>query len=232
MEEYYQKTESLDDTELERKVQDAKNACIVSGAYYDDSGFMRWAFEERRKKGDGLVIESEDGGYIIYLITKLPTVEKYNLVDLRQIQLEITDKKSSKKVKKEAQKLLKELKENEFSKDSFITLAAEHSADITTNQNGGLYENLTKGVLKNAEDVEKWAFDKKRKVGDSTIIKTDEYGWHILYLEKIGDEYWKFASKSDFQNDRWQDHVALLGDEYMIYSNGNIINQIKEVTIQ
>ena len=230
VEEYYSKTENYDSMELEKKVTEAKNSCIISGATYDDSSFMRWAFDEKRKKGDGLVQETEDGGYVVYLLTKLPKLENYNLVNLRQIQLEITDKKPSKKVKKQAKEILKTLKENNFSKDSFITLAAEHSQDVSSNQNGGLYENLTKGKLKNADEVEKWVFDKERKVGDNTIIKTDEYGWHILYIEEIGEEYWKYASKTDFQNSRWNEHVTLISDEYMIYSNSNVINQIKEVS--
>lgn len=232
VEEYLSKTENLDEDELDKRVAAAKNECIRSGAYYDDSTFMRWAFYDKRKVGDGLVQETEDGGYNVYLLTKLPKIEKYNLVNLRQIQLEITDKKPSKKVKKQAKKLLEKLKENGFSKDSFITLAAEHSADALTNQNGGLYENLIKGQIKNAEEVEEWVFDKERAVGDNTIIKSDEYGWHILYIEEIGDEYWKYASKTDFQNSAWNEHLTLLGDEYMIYSNGNVINQVNEVSVK
>ena len=232
LEESYQKTEDLTQDELDKKVAKAKSECAVVGMPYDGSTIMRWAFDDSRKKGDGLVLETEDGGFLVYLLTKLPSLEDYNLVNFRQIQLEINDKTSSKKAKKKAEEILKTLKENNFSADSFITLAAANSSDLNTSQKGGLYENLIKGQLKNADKVEKWLFDDTRKVGDNTIIKTDEYGWHVLYIESIGDEYWKYASKSDYQNSEWNEHVTLLGDEYMIYSNNNVLNQIKEVSVQ
>ena len=99
-EESYQKTEDLTQTELKEKVSKAKRECAIVGMPYDDSTLMRWAFDDKRKKGDGLVLETEDGGFMVYLLTKLPSLENYNLVNFRQIQIEINDKTTSKKAKK------------------------------------------------------------------------------------------------------------------------------------
>lgn len=63
--------------------------------------------------------------------------------------------------------------------DSFAALAtSENSDDTGSSSNGGLYENVYKGMMVTA--FNDWLFDEARQSGDHGIVET-EIGYHIMY---------------------------------------------------
>lgn len=220
----------LSEKEVDKMIDNAKkNMQVTNASYNGSSTASRWAFNDEREENQGVVIKNdEQNSYDVYYLTKLPTRDEHKLTTIRQILIDPADYKNTKAAKSSANKILEQLKEAEFSKEAFIHLAAEYSTDTATATNGGLYEKLTKGALKDAEEIEDWLFFEGRTVGDSTVIETKAYGLHIIYVEDQGDPVWLEQVRQGFQNARFEDYISELSDEYMVYENNNIIYKITE----
>ncbi len=220
----------LSKKEISQKVKETQESCVVTGAGYDSSSAAsRWAFSEERDIGDGTYIEdSENGGYFIYHLSSLPYREEYNSVSIRQIVYAIDDYANEEEALQTAQKAILNLELNDYSQAYFKKLAEEQSSDTVSKVSGGLYENLSKGNLVDAKELEKWIFDGERKEGDITLLQTDAYGYHVVYIEEIGDPVWMLRSRDGMVASRFQEYVTDLGDEYVVYINDNIVYSVTE----
>lgn len=224
----------LSKKEIKEKVNETKDNCAIKGAGYDPtSAASRWAFDNNRIVNEGTYIEdSENGGYAVYFLTSLPTREEYNSVNIRQIVFDIADFGSEDEALQAAQKAILNLELNEYSPAYFKKLSEEYSADAFSKANGGLYENVTKGNLVNAEELEEWIFDASRKNGDITLLQTDEYGYHVVYIEKIGEPVWLLRSREGMVNARFSEYISDMGDDYVVYMNDNVIYSVSEAEIE
>lgn len=230
--EYYQENYvSLKSEEIESKVDTAiENITINDATYSGASAASRWAFADERKAGDGHVIKNEEqNSFDVYYLVSAPTREDTHITTIRQILIDPDNYKNAKAAKKQAEEILETLKANDFSKKEFIKLASEYSDDTETATTGGLYENITKGMLKDAKALEEWVFSFERFSGDSAVIKTGTYGYHIVYIEEKGEPVWLEQVRNGFKNARFEDYISDLCDEYMVYENNNIIYKITEV---
>ena len=88
------------------------------------------------------------------------------------------DKAATKKI---AEDLLQQWKDGGSSKDAFIELVKEHSADTASVEDGGLYEDIYCNASYEAAFLE-WATDSARVAGDTGVVTTS-YGCHIMYFE-------------------------------------------------
>lgn len=68
--------------------------------------------------------------------------------------------------------------------EAFAALADQYSTDPGSNTNGGLYENVTEGMMVQA--FNDWCFAAGRKPGDTGIVETS-YGYHIMYFVGQGE---------------------------------------------
>ncbi len=228
---YQEKDEELSKKEIKKATDKVLAEITVNDASYSSASYAsRWAFSDEREINDGLVIKNEEqNSYDVYYLISLPKRDETRLTTIRQILIDPADYKNSKAAKKEAEEILDTLKERDFNKKDFISIAAEYSADSDTATSGGLYKDLTTGMLKDAKEIEDWLFLEERAKGDSAIIKTKSYGWHIVYVENIGDPVWLTQSRLGFQNSRFEDYISELCDNFMVYENNNIIYKITEV---
>ena len=78
-----------------------------------------------------------------------------------------------------AQDILNNWTKGDLSEESFAALAAAHSQDPGSKDNGGLYEGVYKGQM--VPEFENWCFDEARKPGHYGIVKTS-YGYHLMYF--------------------------------------------------
>lgn len=185
---------------IERAPEDEKEAyeedgmTLFSGAAYDKVGIEEiaaWLFEEGRTYGDTYIYEDETyGGFITVFFVERNDVN-YTLKNVRHI-LVMPEAGEDKTVSAEAwsaaeqkaNELLNEFLSGSATEDDFAAMAAEHSEDPGSAQNGGLYENITKGKM--VAPFEGWCFEEGRKPGDTGIVKTN-YGYHIMYFSADGE---------------------------------------------
>ena len=85
--------------------------------------------------------------------------------------------------KAEAERVLALYKEGEMTKESFEKLGEEYTEDSSV-----FYDNVPKGQM--VKEFNDWMFDENRKEGDVEIVKSEQYGYHIMYFVGDGKEAW------------------------------------------
>ena len=93
-------------------------------------------------------------------------------------------------------------------------LAAAKVTDKTSDDpgsynNGGLYENIYKGQMRDAFDA--WVFDAARQPGDHGIVETD-LGYHIMFFSAHRD--WFVIAKEGLIDDIAFDKIPETAEKY------------------
>lgn len=192
-----------------------------------DEETAKWAFDPEREAGDMIIAETSTYAYLIYVlepafeVTYAPVDVRHVLIQFKEEKddegnpIKITDEQKAEFLKT-AEDLLDEWKSGAATEETFAQLANEHSDDAASivgqNQEyaddpqGGLYENIDKGVMVPA--FENWIFEEGRESGDTGIVETD-YGYHIIYFIKAGDEpQWRL----DIRNEIAQEYMTELDE--------------------
>ena len=118
--------------------------------------------------------------------------------------------------REKAQKLLDEWLEGEHTEETFAQLAAEHSADGGSKDNGGLYADLDKDTSFVKEFVD-WYTAQDRKEGDYGLVKSS-YGYHIMYCSKI-EPKWEAACLQGLLSDAYDDILQKAAAAYPMEVN-------------
>ncbi len=151
----------------------------------------KWAFSA--KVGDKYVDSNEkDGVYTVYMLTKAPYIQEYNVRDIRYICLTKDTYQTNEKTKAKADKILAEWEETEKTAEDFGKLAEKYSEDEETSGLGGLYKNVDKSNSILSDEGMKWLFE-DAQVGDVTVLKGDGI-YYILYLQEIGKPQWRVTA--------------------------------------
>ena len=168
-----------------------------------------WFFDEARAAGDTAVLE--DDTYNRYFVAVFHGRQQEDALDynVRHILItadsfdvpegsEVTDEM----IEGRAQEILDSWDGTE---EGFAALAEEYSQDSGSKDNGGLYENVTKGSM--VSEFEDWCYEPGRRAGDTGIVASS-YGQHIMYFVGYGETpYWYSACESAMTSDaysQWQ----------------------------
>lgn len=109
----------------------------------------------------------------------------------------------------QAEALLAQWNENP-TEENFAALAAQHSQDPGSQNNGGLYTGVQPGQM--VAEFNDWCFDAQRKPGDTGIVKTS-YGYHIMYFSARDDTpVWMQTVESDMRREAYQNTIGALVD--------------------
>ena len=114
-----------------------------------------------------------------------------------------------------AEAVLQEWLDGEATEESFAALAEVHSQDGGSAANGGLYTDVTEGMM--VQNFNDWCFDPARQVGDYEIVET-EFGYHIMFYS--GDTLqWITSSEADVISQKTNDMVdaALAKNPLTVY---------------
>jgi len=95
---------------------------------------------------------------------------------------------------------------------ALLDLMSEHSDDSTI---GGFYDNIAKmqyqsshfQAMRVVSELEDWLFD-NRTVGDSELIYTADFGYHIVYFTGEGDVFSELMAKDRMRTrdlDEWME---------------------------
>lgn len=212
-------TSSLSDERIAEKVA----ATLYQDFAYSTSGdFGKWAFDEERKAGDTTVIEGTNQ-YTVYYLVKTAARQEYTTKNVRHILFNTSNYESADEAKAEADKILAQWESGEKTEAAFAALAKEHSEDGGSASEGGLYENVRKGVM--VTEFNNWIFDDARKAGDVEIVKTS-YGYHIMYFVGDGIPAWKAAVTEEMKNDDYEAKFKEFSDDYSVLFYDGKLNKI------
>lgn len=134
------------------------------------------------------------------------------------------DEDEMSEAKKEAQKILDEYLAGELTKDAFEKLGEEYTADSSV-----FYDGVKEGVME--DNFNDWLFSLgeyegiERKIGDTGLVETS-YGWHIMYYNGDGHEYWYESAKADFIESEMEDWFEAKSDEFKVTVNDKAISKV------
>ncbi|MPM35286.1 hypothetical protein SDC9_81876 [bioreactor metagenome] len=196
------------------------------GSDISSTAYGSWVTDASRVKGDcGYVESGTSGCYVILFNSRVRSEDIYQTVDVRHILIKAettaaaSDASASPSpsdstdtttalptaeqlaaAKAKAEELLAQWKAGDATSESFATLANENSDDTGSNTNGGLYEGVTRGQM--ITSFNDWCFAAGRKVGDTGIVENTDssgnvLGYHVMYMEKLGEIRWKYQANSD-----------------------------------
>lgn len=185
--EYMADSLGMEETDIDTAVENAFKRHSVASSI---SSVSEWAFSANA--GDVHLAGNEgDSSFAVYCLTKPSYRDETETRNVRHILFSKDDYEDDAK----AQEIYNELKDAGFSEEKFNELAAEYSADEGSKANGGLYENVTMGSTTN--EFNAWLFDSSRVPGDSGIVESSAYGWHVMYYVGEGDSTtWQENAKS------------------------------------
>ena len=130
------------------------------------------------------------------------------------------------KAKDEAEKLYNEwLNGGELTSETFAAKVTDKTSDDPGSyNNGGLYENIYKGQMRDAFDA--WVFDAARQPGDHGIVETD-LGYHIMFfVEEQDNTYREFLIENTLRNqDTGKWYEELLKTVTVTEGNTSFINK-------
>ena len=190
----------------------ATNKSTLSSSISEDAA--DWAFAAGRKAGDKKSFANANGAaYAVYVVKAeypQPTVDVRHIlfmtVDSSSGEALSEDEVKEKKAKADEVLAQWEALEDK-TEEAFGNLADENSEDTGSNTNGGLYENVTPGMM--VDSFDKWIFDKSRKEGDVEMIES-EYGYHIMYY--VGNPNYAYRNTIRTENTQ-NDYSSWLEEE-------------------
>ena len=195
-----------------------------------DATFKDWLLDESRNEGDIAAFDNDTGSTILYFVSR--NDNNYRTTGMRQILItrELVDPdefpfgeidpgyiEALERAETEARQRA-DIVNNLFieagrTEDALIRLMADHSDDNTP---GGEYTDISKysyqssyfRAMKVVPEIEEWLFDESRVVGDSQLISTSDFGYHLVYFTGLGAPFFELIADDRM---RTRDHTEWLG---------------------
>jgi hypothetical protein len=188
-----------------------------------------WLLDESRDFGDVTVIDMESGSHVMFFISRDSNI--YRTVGFRQILIlrsaidpeEYPEGENDPEYMEAREQAEREARERaELANSLFIAageteaalldLMEEHSDDFSE---GGHYTNITKfpyqsmhlNTMKVVPEIEEWLFYENRMIGDSELIYTNDFGYHLVYFTGFGEPFFELIADDRM---RTRDHNAWL----------------------
>lgn len=207
---YLTETFGLSDEDYEEN----KDNFLTTSTYKEDDEMLEWMFGDDTVAGEyKLIAEDETADdddetaelgktYTVVLLTETAHRDvSLATADIRHILFSDDDYEDDTKANEVLAELRAVLDSGDQDKfeEEFARLAAEYSADTSNKNDGGLMEDLSKGST--VDEFDEWVFGGEHTVGDLDIVKTEDYGWHIVYFEAEGLPAWKNTLISSIEAD-------------------------------
>jgi len=195
-----------------------------------DETFRDWLMDESRIEGDIASFDNDTGSTIIYFDSR--NDNSYLTTGMRQIlitrefvdpeefplweedpgYIEALDRAEA-EAQERAETVYNLFNQAGRTEDALIELMAEHSDD---NTEGGEYTDISKfsyqsahfQAMKVVPEIEEWLFDESRAVGDSELIYTRDFGYHLVYFTGSGAPFFELIADDRMRtrdHDEWID---------------------------
>jgi hypothetical protein len=174
-----------------------------------------WLIDDSRVFGDKTVIESDQGSTVVFFVSRddnnYRTVAMRQLLLLRQtidpedFLLGIHDPEyisaledAENELQDRAQEVYALFNAAGRTEEALRELIEEYSDEDT----GGFYSDIAKQsyqavdfqTMRVVQELENWLFDPVRTVGDSELIYTADFGYHLTYFEGEGDVFFEMIA--------------------------------------
>jgi len=197
-----------------------------------------WLKESGRAYGDVSTADSAGGTYIVFYIDR--DSNEYNLVEMRQIlvmreevdpemlnaeDIDVSDllspdfdadaayelavAKADERARIKAETALSLFEEGGATEDALLGLMEEYSDDTAE---GGFYDLISKDASQNKMilEVENWLFAPGRKYGDYGIVRSEDYGYHLLFFMGFGERLCDYLADTNMRKADFADWKASL----------------------
>ncbi len=166
--------------------------------------YSEWVMGSR-SQGDIEVFDDENGSYVVVFGSR--DNNDYRMAQVRHILIKAiasedgtyTDEAKA-KAKQRAEELLAQWQAGDKTEESFAALAEQYSEDGGSNTNGGLYDEVYKGLM--VDEFDAFCFA-GHKAGDTAIVYGDNAsyaGYHIMYYVGEGELYSNYIARNDLAN--------------------------------
>ena len=179
---------SEQENQSEQIIQAQIDATLTTGYGYEtNKPIGSWAFTVAKAAGESFIFEGPDR-YTVYHLVKAPYFKNEATKTVRHILLTSGTYGSDNAALAQAQNVINMWLSGDATAQSFAKLASIYSEDPGSKAEGGLYTNISKGVM--VSEFDQWCFDASRKAGDCGIIKTS-FGYHIMFFQSEGLTDWQ-----------------------------------------
>ena len=169
--------------------------------------FRQWFLDSARRYGDVAALEIGGAFSIVYFVER--NDNSYLMREMRQILImrdhfidhELEDQMMAHAVADisaaaEASMILELFLEGGATEHHLISLMPMHSHDHTE---GGLYTQLARsftgiGEMQVVPEISRWLFEEGRQIGDFELIRTENFGYHLIFLSGFGERYRDFLA--------------------------------------
>lgn len=189
---------------------------------YSSSAFAEWAYSEDRSGDVYVDAEETNGARYAYLLKAAPYRDLETYVNVRHILFLTSTYGSAEAAHAEAEKYYELWKTGERSESAFASMATEFSEDGGSASDGGLYEDVPRGMM--VKEFEDWCFDEKRVPGDTGIVDTS-YGAHIMYFVSSGTGWYNSVS-GDLLSGLYSEAFRDLSTAYPLQIDDEVIHSI------
>ena len=196
---------------------------LKEGASYSSlsEDLQKWMFDADRKAGDTNIIENSSSLTAYYFLERSDRSELARSV--RHILLKSDEEDET--VKAKAEEILNQWLAGDKTAESFGELAKEHSEDAGSKDNGGLYEDVGRGTM--VAEFDEWLFDADRKPGDTGIVFTEDFGYHIMYYVGETRPYRDVLVEDAIRSERYTDYTESLKTTYPLTRIEDGLSKIK-----
>ena len=177
--------------------------------------YSQWMMGSR-SQGDIEVFDDENGSYVVVFGSR--DNNDYNMAQVRHVLIKAIasedgtySDEAKAKAKQRAEELLAQWQAGDKTEESFAALAEQYSEDAGSNTNGGLYDEVYKGLM--VEEFDAFCFG-GHKSGDTAIVygESASYaGYHIMYYVGEGELYSNYIARNDLANtdfSQWLNELA------------------------
>ena len=183
----------------------------MQGAWIDDEDVSEWLTDDSRSYGDVTVIDVEYGSLVVFFISR--DENNYRTTGFRQILLSREDVLPEDfmlgnidpeylEALENAEIFLNDRANEVYalfeaagkSEQALLDLMDEYTDD---GSEGGIYTDIALipyqtayiQTMRVVKEIEDWLFDESRQVGDTELILTEAFGYHLVYFVGTGDVF-------------------------------------------
>ena len=197
---------------------------VEGDMHAESTDFDKWLFSEDRKVGDFGTFYgsaeskedkfdgSKDNSYVVNVVYVTEPVHRDETPTVEFGHILLTKDGEYKTEAKQKEKLIalkEQFLKGELTKEKFEELAKDVTEDSSV-----IYDDVCPGDM--VEEINDWLFSEDRKAGDVEIIKSESYGYHLVFY--VGNDTeeptWFVHSKTDFFAKSFEDWYKALEESY------------------